>query len=265
MNKRKSIFSILQNVSITLIFIVTAIFICSVTGLIHLTPFLIDTLGIIIILCLACIFSLPWIKYLEAKKHKISSIIFLSIIGICAILWIICLIILVYHVSNNKEASTGVIVLIKVSLLLSIQLIISSTFASIILKYKKSMLPLQIITFISYIFLDIYFSIIIICISSSINFDPIAGVLFSKVMLTLLVIAIVFVCISNIIIKRIDKKRITDISYSNNINSSTENNSENTNDVSATEKLQKLKELYEKELITKEEYENKKSEILKDF
>ena len=262
--KKKSLFKILQNISVTLIFIVTAIFICAVTGLIKLTPFLVDALGLTIILCLGFIFSLPWIKYIEQKKYKIASIIFLVLIIICSILWAICLIIIVNVISKDLTLENFSLILVKSSALISIQFLIASTFASIILKYKKSMIPFQVITYASYIFIDVYFSILIFNLGRDISFNSIADLLFSKVMLTFLFIAFAFVCISNAVIKRTDKRRINEMvdNQDNNINNENSNKVDDKSTKTTNEKLQELKQLYESELITKEEYEKKKAEIL---
>lgn len=262
MKKKYSLLKILQNISTSLIFIVTAIFICTMTELINLTPAIIYILGIIVILCFGCIFTLPWINFVEEKKFKTLSIIFISSIIVCALLWIISFIAIVNSSTNNTDIQKPFDTLIRISLFLSIQLVVASNISSIILKYKKSMLTLQIITYISYAFLDIYFSIITITFSSKIfNFDKVVDVLFSQIMLTLLVIALAFVFISNIIIKRIDKKRINNMLNSENtIQQNTE--SQKTEFEYINEKLIFLKDLFDKNLITQEEYDNKKAELL---
>ena len=76
-----------------------------------------------------------------------------------------------------------------------------------------------------------------------------------------MIIALAFICISNAVIKRTDKKRISEIADKH----TEAEDIANTNpqpEKTPNEKLQELKQLYENELISKEEYEKKKAEIL---
>ena len=73
--------------------------------------------------------------------------------------------------------------------------------------------------------------------------------------------------ISNAIIKRTDKRKITEIADSHNDIADNINESKqiSTNEKTPAEKLQDLKQLYENDLITKEEYEKKKADILENM
>ena len=93
----------------------------------------------------------------------------------------------------------------------------------------------------------------------------------SKAMVTLFLLAIAYVLVANAIIKRQEQTRIKhtaeDLAFgrlNTNVPVSAEPEAQTVSET-PEEKLAKLKKMYESELITKEEYEEKKSSILKDM
>ena len=86
-------------------------------------------------------------------------------------------------------------------------------------------------------------------------------------MWTLIALALVYVAISNSVMKNIDKRKLQNMADENAYTTSrAENPNVNTKrDQSPDEKLTKLKFLLDRNLITQEEYDEKKKEILKDL
>ena len=260
----KKLYKILSTISITGIFVVVAVLVCAITGLLKINYVVGFGSAIIAVLCISCILSLPWLKQLEEKTNKIVSIIFLVSIIACAVIWIVCIVFIIIATKNEKPLDGMGLNLIRISLVLTIQVLVASTIANVILKYKKSMIPFQVITYISNLFVDMYFTILLLSLKineNSLSLKNIPDFLGSKIMLTLLFIALIYVLLSNTIMKVIDKKK-NKTSDENELNKIEDNQIKvETPD----EKLEHLKELYSKELITQEEYDKKKEEILKDL
>lgn len=86
-------------------------------------------------------------------------------------------------------------------------------------------------------------------------------------MWTILAIALVYVMISGTVIKRIEKRKLSDVANANGYTTSrTDNPDVNTKrPQTPEEKLTKLQFLLDRNLITKEDFEEKKKEILKDL
>lgn len=269
--KKNKIYKILSSVAITGIFVIAAIFVCAITGVLKLNPFLIDVLGVLAILDFAFLFAMPWAKRLEEKTYKIASIVFLVFIGVCAILFIISLLLIVRTVRTGNDMSQNLLTLIRVSLIIATQLLVSSTIAYTFLKYRKTMIAFQVVTYLSNLFVDFWFCCLFIGLfmnGGSIDFNPdISKFLFTKVMWTLIVLALVYVAISNSVMKNIDKRKLQNMADEN---AYTTSRAENPNvktkgEQSLDEKLTKLKFLLDRNLITQEEYDEKKKEILKDL
>lgn len=195
---------------------------------------------------------------------------------------------------ESQKLITGVLKTInflKASVFISIQFSVASFIATGITKYRKTMIPFQAIAYVSYLFCDFWFSSFLFTVNINSNISGIhaenfgdtlnqvfvvnegfLNFLTGKVMVTLFGLAITYVIISNAIIKRQEQTRLKhtadDIAYGRLKSAETEPIAP----VAATEvsetpedKLAKLKKMYDSELITKEEYETKKSEILKDM
>lgn len=268
------LFKILQNTAISIILVMVALVIFSIAEIIPFTPVLGCFYGIILIVCFACLYALPWARKFEKNENKKLSLIFMSLIAVCAVLWMACLIVVIGCITSDKEPGMFLFNLIRISLVLSIQMLVSSTIASTILKYKNSMIPFQVITYLSHVYIDFFVTTIIVSINSKFDTNSIVPFLFTKWPLIILALSCAYVFISNIIIKKTDKRKMTEVAYASGDVNYNPNQvvgdgfggvQETTTQLSPTVKLEKLKDMYEKELITKEEYEKKKEEILKEF
>ncbi len=298
------LYKIINTCSIIGLFIAVGIIVLMMTKTIELSSTMIGIVGAIAIVCFGCILALPWIRKLEAGEFKVLSIVFLSIVGAVVILWVVCDIVIISSyksikdlvVNGDKFTESQTLDLIsgllssinflKVAVFLTLQFSVASFVATAITKYRKTMIPFQAIAYASYGIVDFWFSGFIFSVKinsdvKSVNggdfFDVLGQIfsvntefinfLISKVMITILILAIAYVTISNIIIKKQDQRRIQnateDLAHGKLIQRT--NDAEPVQTETAEEKLEKLKTMFEKNLITQEEYEQKRAKILEDM
>lgn len=289
-------YKIINTSAIIGLFVAVGLLVLMITGIIGWSSAMVGlTLGIAIV-CFCCILALPWIRRLEKGEFKIMSYVFLGLVALCCVLWVIADIIIIKQYRNIRLASKGEFTdeettafirsllhslnYFKFTTFITIQFSVASFVAAVIIKLRKNMLVLQGIAYASYAVCDFWISGILLSISiksnakfgDSLVLDEIFSVnagflkfLVSKVMLTILFLAIAYVIVSNVIIKKQEQRMIKNVNedtiYGDVESQPNSEKQEETIEV----KLEKLKKMYEGELISKEEYESKKSEILKDL
>lgn len=272
-------YKLLTTISIIGVFIAVGILVLAFTDTIKLNRYIVAVVSIIAIISIACLLLLPWIKNVGKGEFKKISIVFSSLIVICAVLWIIAVCVLVHLYSKEASAqeSYSALIYLKVTLIISIQFLISSFIAGTIIKFRNSMLIFQVITYVSNLYFNFYITYLLVCLKFTPDGLEIAKnikILGNKLVITLFVLSIVYMIISNAIMKRIEARKVVNVvedTYNADgtkkvVAETEEISNENENkEETAEDKLAKLKSMYEKELITKEEYEAKKSKILEDM
>lgn len=272
MEKKKfSIYKLLSNISIVGLFLAVGLFVLSIMGLLKFNAGISVTIAIIMIICACSLMLLPWIKNLENKKMLVLSNIFIVITIICGILWIVSAIMIVNTVAEKEPIDLARLSFLRTSLIITVQFLTATTIAGTIMKYKKTMIPFQIVYYVSLAYLDFF----ITCLLSGLVLYPelkfntaILGLIFNKITITLFVLAIFYVLLSGSIIKAIDRRK--NINTYNEVKKFSDNKQlmkkieEETNN-SVESKLSKLKDMFDKNLITEEEYQAKRAEILKDI
>lgn len=235
------------------------------------------TLGIIATICLSIVLCLPWIKKLENNKYKTLSITFLAIISVCALLWIIsCIVIFVMYKNAKNSTSEGLVGqlnFLKVVFILTIQFICSQTIATTVINYKKEYIVFQVIMYISNIFVDFYVTCVLLCVSfKGGTADPqiylnegFLSFLFTPAMYTLFALFLVYTAICSGVLNRIQKNKqkiAADVvlKASNDANKTQLGEVLNKDDAKA--RLDNIKEMLDSGLITQEEYDSKRAEIL---
>lgn len=296
-NRFKSIFRAIQTTSILILFACVAILI---SGMINhfLTAGVTLTLFIFIIISLGVILSMPWIARVKLPNQRILSIVLLSLIGVSSLMWVISAI-FIYLLYKNGETYTvntiwGFINFIRISLIVSFQAIEANLISLCIIRFKKQYIAFQAIMYASYLFVDFWFSMLF----SGFKFDtasmtpyfaPYLPSILSAGMITVLVIAIIYIVIANAIINSIEARKngdyydnrgrrrrrsvfhdalmesVTDIDDQELTKNNKETKTETKAEVSAEEKLAKLKELLDKKLITEEEYNKKREKIIEEM
>ena len=139
-NKKFNLFKLLQNIALIGLFLVigfgTMFFLTSRNSVtIELTLILSFALvGVLLVL--------PWAKYLEQKEYKIVSLVFLIATAICVVLWEISTII-IFAAYRSNNFNTGIIQLVRITLVISLQIAIASFIGRFIIKYRAKYIPFQ--------------------------------------------------------------------------------------------------------------------------
>mgnify|MGYP004605584599 FL=1 len=279
-NSKFSLYGIIQTISIVGLFLAVGLIVLATTGTLHMGTGLIQFVGIIAVICLCGLMSLVWARNLERGKQKIVSIVFLSIIGAVCLLWIIAICVVMGLIRKGDAATDKELVnslrFIKIVLIISVQFICGTTIGAVITRYGKSMLVFQVIMYVSNIVVDVYVSCWMFLFK--INNGEVAfatdsklfAILTSKGMITIAVLAIVYVSLSNIIIKLVELKRqkyqienYGDKIDKKELESQTQTNTQPVKD--NKQKLVELKSMLDDGLITQEEYDEKRKKLLEDM
>ncbi len=272
------IYRTISSTAILGIFIAVAILVFAILGFFSLSSGVFGLIFSIAVICISLISSLPWIKRLEDGVLKKASIIFISFIVITAVLWIVAvwLGVMLYNKSVSGEVAdkevAGVLLFVKIATITSTQLMIASSIGNNVVKFKKTMLVLQAVTYASFLFIDFYLVYLLACI----NIDPASSEIISiadgisflgnRWMIAFLILSVIFIGISSGIIRAIDNRRMRSASEHLIIHQENLSKAQNESVKEKVEdKLAKLKDLHERELISTEEYETKRKELLKDI
>lgn len=279
-NSKFSLYGIIQTISIVGLFLAVGLIVLATTGTLHMGTGLIQFVGIIAVICLCGLMSLVWARNLERGKQKVVSIVFLSIIGAVCLLWIIAICVVMGLIRKGDAATDKELVnslrFIKIVLIISVQFICGTTIGAVITRYGKSMLVFQVIMYLSNIVVDVYVSCWLFLFK--INNGEVAfatdsklfAILTSNGMITIAVLAIVYVSLSNSIIKRVELKRqkyqienYGDKIDKKEIEEQTQTNTQPVKD--NKQKLVELKSMLDDGLITQEEYDEKRKKLLEDM
>jgi len=268
------------------VFAAFAIIIFSIVLGWNMNAYLWGVIATIAILSLGLISALPWIRRIEKNNFKVVSLVFSIFIAVCVVLWLICLwMIVVIIATHNADSALWFAQFLKITIIVSLQLMVATFVGNVIIKCGKTMLAIQVISYLSYVFVDFYLSYLLLCISIdplasspiSVNADAL-GVLGKSWMIALFVLALVYCLISNAIIKSVENKRVKAIAEDFVLKAQQEQAQPTVNinlvgaqQAPATEqkdvraKLEDLKKLKEDGLITEEEYNQKREQILKEL
>lgn len=279
-NGKFSLYGIIQTISIVGLFLAVGLIVLATTDVLHMGTGLIQFVGIIAVICLCGLMSLVWARNLERGKQKIVSIVFLSIIGAVCLLWVIAICVVMGLIRKGDAASDKELVnslrFIKIVLIISVQFICGTTIGSVITRYGKSMIVFQVIMYISNIVVDLYVSCWLFLFkinNGEVSFATESGlftILTSKGMITIAVLAIVYVSLSNSIIKRVELKRqkYQIENYGDKIDKKEAEQQEQSNAQPVKDNKQKLVELksmLDDGLITQEEYDEKRKKLLEEM
>ena len=240
-------------------------------------------LAILAIICLCSTLSLYWIRYIEKKMYMKVSIAMLSLLGFAAILWISIAIVVYSMYVQGKAGTIGEprlrMTFIQVALILSFQIFEALLITSTLIRYKKNYIVFQVIMYVSNLFVDFWFSTLFSCFNFTgtgklFNLDR-AAFLTKPGMITTLVLFIVYVAICNAVLRSLENRRTRNLSQDifeaetiNPVGGQAPNETESQiggqprQTESEEEKLAKLKTMFEKNLITEEEYNKKRAEII---
>ncbi|MDE7164944.1 MAG: SHOCT domain-containing protein [Clostridiales bacterium] len=233
--------------------------------------------------------ALPWVRVFESfkdKRYKITAIAFLAMVGVCVILWIVCAWLIVGLIDKGMSGANEDILkdllsslnVIRVAIIISLQFIVASYIAKNIIKYNKTLLPYQVLAGASQLYIDFYVCLLLTAVTITVDGAELSS---TAVFLTnmwvhaLLAIFIVIAIFPNMVFRRVDRRRLLearaaaqngaadDKPVADNATTDTiKDSADNVDNAPVDEKLNKIKELLDKGLITQEEYDKKREDIL---
>ncbi len=272
--KQGKLYRLVTNISIFGVFIAIALVVLGFAKIIKLNYFMFGVIATIAIISIACLLLLPWVRWYEKRENKTIPIVFIIFVAVCAVLWLICVYmgIGLYRKAVADTAESGSIYsmlkFVKIVLIVSFQLLIASMIANTVMRYGKKMIAFQAITYASNLFFDFYITYLLACVT--INNDGFAidegiKLLGNKIMIVLVILSFLYMIISSKIMQNIEERR-----FKNAVEDSYDIDGEARKEVSQTEdgveaRLEKLKNMLDKNLITQEEYDKKKEDILSDM
>ena len=278
-NSGGKLYKIISSIAIIGIFAAAGLLVLAFTDSLPLSAISFGFVFSVAVICLGAISTLPWIRRFENNDNKKIATAFLIVIGVCVLLWLICvwLGVIIYKRAQadieSLNAAIALIWIIKITLLISLQLIVSSTITNVLLKYKKTLIPFQVVTYASHLYIDFYLTYLILCLGVNSEGPYVSeGISFlgHKAAWVLLILAFVYAIISSSILRSIEVKKMRNEAKETAANGAKDETAQKQQEAAKTsdtpqQKLENLKKMYEQELITKEEYEQKRSEIIKDL
>ena len=282
-NKGKfNLYKLLQNVAVIGWFLVVGL--CTMFFS-KMLPFKLGVVEFTICVGLALIgvlMVLPWAKYMEQKEYKIVSLVFLIATGVCVLLWEIATLIICHAIRVNNM-SLGLAHLVRITLLISMQVTIANFIGKYIIKYRNKYIPFQAITYLSLVYIDIWLSILLFGVSINNGFQitpETMGIVWNRIAGSLMILACVYVAVATGVITNARKRRVRNAILAHNrklnkdigiMDMDDEDDEENEAEFKRIAKqqadtveaqLEKLKSMLEKGLITQEEYDAKRKDIL---
>ena len=283
------VYKTVNTVSMIGIFVAVALIVMAITGVMKISSTLTGIIVAIAILCMYCMMALPWVRRIERNEWKKTSIVFLAIIVVNCVLWLVAdiLVISTYKQLASEiganEVTKDVLIkalntlnYFKVSVIITIQASFAMFVANYITKYQGRMIPFQVIAYVSYLVVDAWLTLFLLSIKINGNPTAVENVLglnielleflISKITITIFILAVLYVSISKGIVNRMDAGRQRAIAEDVlDAAEKFDNKTSEEKTLTPEGKLAKFKAMYEADLISKEEYEQKRAEILKDM
>ena len=274
------LYKLVSNIAIIGVFVSVAILVLGIFKIFEMNSFIFGVVATIAVLSIACFLLLPWVRRFGRGENKKISLVFMALIIACAVLWLVCVYMFIGIYNKSKvdgfDAKSLVTPLnfVKATLIISMQFLMASLVAETVIRYRKKMIVFQAITYLSNLFFDFYITFFLGCLSISnegMALSDKAKILGNKFMVVMFVISIIYMAISSAIMKKQEAKRFTLAVQDNyDIDGQKRSKDEKTEEVqpavqSPEEKLESLKNMLDKNLISQEEYDKKREEILKDM
>ena len=273
-----NLFKLLQNAAVIGLFLVVGLIVLFTTNMLPRSITSIEFTIAVGLLFVGILLVLPWAKYLEQKEYKIVSLVFLIGTGVCVLLWLICTFVICGAI-RHESANTGILHLIRITLIVSLQILIASFVGKFIIKYRNKYIPFQAITYLSLVYIDFWICTLVcglIIKTNSVDYSQaVKDVVFTRGAVSFLVLALVYLITATTVITNARKRRVRNSILARNrkLNQDIgimdmfddeygeeETEKKDTNNVEA--QLEKIKSMLDKGLITKEEYDAKRKDII---
>jgi|GEM_PF-3322768 len=279
-NSKFNLFKILQNVAVVGIFLVIGLICLFATSMLPRSITSIEFTIIVGLILAGVLLVLPWAKYLEQKEYKVVSLVFLIGNAVCTLLWVICTFIICAAV-RYENASTGMLHLIRITLLISMQIIIASFIGKFIIKYRTKYIPFQAITYLSLIYIDLWLSILLFGVSINkglIVEHAVFDIVWNRTAGALMILACIYVITAVTLINNARHRRVRNkilggarnvnkdigiLDYDDDDYDDKQKKTASSAVINDTEvQLEKLKSMLDKGLITQAEYDTKRKDII---
>lgn len=259
------------------IFALAALLGLGLTDVLPMTPGPIVSMAIILILLIGVILEMQWVNYLKDPKRRILAIVFMAFIGVCVILWVVSVAMLYFVIKKDDGDISGalntMVPLMQASFIISLQFAIASLIANTILKYGKKLIIIQVVSYVSHVFVDFYLSFLVCCVTVTGGFNAgLFGFLGHPTMISILVIALMYALLSRSILKRLNKKttkmvlgedgKFKEVEVNVDTKTETTEPAPKEEKKSAKARLAELKSMLDEGMITQEEYDQKKADII---
>lgn len=265
MNNEK-LYRLIQTIAVIGIFVTVALAIMMSFKVINYTSVTLSIVLIVLIVSVSCMMVLPWVKQHSKGEFKILCYVMFALTAFSCVLWVADIIVGVKMADAVKAENTqqllGQLKFLQISLFLTFQIIVANSIASCAVKYRKTMIAFQAITYISNLYIDFYGSYALWFVkigNDGLSFASNYGFLTNKISIMFAVMALAFVAISNGIIKRMDKRRQRDALAPMFDDNKKQNNID---EKSVQQRLKELKEMLDNNLISEEEYAKKRDELI---
>lgn len=288
--KDGKIYKAIQLTSISVFVIAFAILILEMFRLLRLGTTANGTIFSVVVACFGGMTALPWVRIFESlkdKRYKITAIAFFGLITVCTVLWIVCVWQIIAIVKSVKTYDTDEsfkklvrsLNVIRASLIVSLQFMMASGIVMNVIKYRKTLLPYQIMAGVSTLYVDFYFTLLLTAFTLTehkFKINPSATILTNKWLLPLLIVFCMLAIFPALVFRRADRRRLLAAKKDDTVGLAKNNSqpqkstpsdnepivADNDGSDSAEERLTKIKSLLDKNLITQEEYDAKRAEIL---
>ncbi len=262
----EKLYRLIQTISVICMFASVALAIMMSFEFIKYSAAMLSLILIILVVSVSCMMVLPWVKQHSKGEFKILCYVMFGLIAFSCILWAIDIIVAVKIAdaikSENAELLLGQLKFLKISLIITFQVIVTSSIASCVVKYRKTMIAFQVITYVSNFYIDLYGTYALACVrigNDGFAFTGNLTFLTNKISIMFAVMAFAFVIISNFVVKRMDKRRQREALAPM---FDDDKPAKQKGEKSVQQKMKELKEMLDNNLISEEEYARKRDELI---
>lgn len=247
-------------------FVIVALFVLMMFGFLPVNRIVIDILLLLTVACFGCLSSLTTTKILAKDKKNIWALIILGLTALTCLLWIIFIFVSqafldsLISSSSSSGSIVGVWTYAKIVIFVTIQTILANIILSTSNVFKKEYFWFQIVMYVSNAIVDIWLSILflsMVVVDGEIVLKA-TWLVTEKLSWVVIILFGSFSALANVIFQNVLKRKTRTLVSNENVIISQDTAQENTIEA----RLKKLEELKEKNIITQEEYDQKKSKIL---
>ena len=271
---------IFSTISITSLFVVVGLVVLMIGGTIKSSRFMWDLVLIVGIVSFSCVSCLSVARYVEDKEKRIPAFIVIGLTGLTCILWIIALFVgqgFIDKIRGGTAEGANLVHtwnFIKIVIFITVQTAFANLIVTYLFWFKNRLIPFQVVMYLSNGIVDLWLSLVLLSSGFSEESGAYANLpwLYSREVITILVISFMYMMISTMLIRRFFRRKVVvttqgydprmdlEVEVEDDVASKKEEEKP-----SVEERIKKLDNLKAGGLITEEEYNAKKAKILEDI